>query len=782
MLDLILTPLKGKTMLRIWKRVVFAGLCLLITFPAISSWSEFSPVLAIKCSIALSNLREESFSELNFQLECIDKDGNFIFINHARMPTSITILNSKMELVRHIPYPMPFEEKYLWQRWPDAVHVLGDSKRLLVHSDYANEQWCVFDYEGRLLNLIYSKGPPHNLIVYPDGRFILYFHDESTERIPPWNKTGHEYFSYLLYDPNGNLLEILNRPPPAQGWHQRLKDTKKVTIEVAFPDKRYLLYPPDEPIWSDYRLYLGGYPIRDRTGGFFLSGFDGYSHLFNSNTPIRCDPQGRIIGKIDYSSLSRLESQNKAPNYHLNAHGALDQSFNLYTTFASDVGLYLCRADWKEGIEFSPTLDIEPLDGYFMPFNAPAKRKGPLSIKIEAGAELAFEFPEQEIPLDGSPHPVYSLWQYQVSGYQDKNPGAFLGAFTSKASLWNATVDLSLVNQGKVSETVGWPGGMKTFTFEGKQCWWWSQLEYLPNCYFCYDKENSGILNIYFEGQQAILLDPDKPDVLRMKPYDCRVCPGGRSYTFLYETGKDTKVFITPSFWTCLLLTPKNLEEGHAATIRVHSRVWPDKKDTLTLSETTPGSRIFTNREGTIIYELAFVMDEHKNLVARPDPSTINYLYFYITDPLLGLNRAPQIVGETGVDKGEYRAWGELPGEYFNYQGNGPWICKPWRQVEREIKQSQFTVKASGPGVKAGSVLRVTWDEPGKGLAHADIPLAGSEKEGFKTTKPILCFTLTGCDIDGTWQDSDNIPTPQIPGAVTFRDKNVKWEVGSSVP
>ena len=139
-------------------------------------------------------------------------------------------------------------------------------------------------------------------------------------------------------------------------------------------------------------------------------------------------------------------------------------------------------------------------------------------------------------------------------------------------------------------------------------------------------------------------------------------------------------------------------------------------------------------------------------------------------------------MGEQGVDKGEYRAWWEPDWDSINIGkgASGPWTCKPWRQVEREIKEAQFTVRISGKDAKAGSFLRVTWEEPGKGPAVADIPLAGSEKAGCQTTQPLLCFTLTGCDIGGTWDDSDTLPTPQIPGLITFRDRLVKWQIVSN--
>ena len=81
-----------------------------------------------------------------------------------------------------------------------------------------------------------------------------------------------------------------------------------------------------------------------------------------------------------------------------------------------------------------------------------------------------------------------------------------------------------------------------------------------------------------------------------------------------------------------------------------------------------------------------------------------------------------------------------------------------------------------------GSKLRVLWDEPGKGEAHADLELQAGKDGTFVTTTPLLCFTLKGCDIGGTWQETESHSTPQIPGVVTFREKECPMGFGGRGP
>ena len=132
------------------------------------------------------------------------------------------------------------------------------------------------------------------------------------------------------------------------------------------------------------------------------------------------------------------------------------------------------------------------------------------------------------------------------------------------------------------------------------------------------------------------------------------------------------------------------------------------------------------------------------------------------------------MVWETGVNTGEYRSWAEPEFSVIN-GGEGPWAYKPWPQTEQELKDSEFTVEVSGPGVAPGSKLRALWEEAGKGEVHADVGLVPTKNGVFVTEQPFLCFTLKGCDIGGTWKEADSHPTPQIPGVVTVRENNLRF-------
>lgn len=750
-----------------------------------AGWREPKPVLQLKWSQEIANLGRKRFDPHNFKLEAMDKDGSFIIANRAQFPPSVTILNCRGELIRHIPCPPLFEEKLFHFGWPSDVHVLGDSGRLLANFQ-AGYPLCVFDYEGRLLNVIYNHAIGCHIYIYPDGRFIMYFNDPSTKKVP-YPKWANPYYTYLLHSPDGELLEVMNRPPAIFAWDNTAYEEDGTYWEIQFPDKRYLVPMERELLRKMSSL---SNPVRDRSGGFLPQLFDGYSN-YMSSAFIRCDYQGRIIGQMDSDWFTKKRLAPDKPGFILNSHGVLDQSFNYYTAGTPDDypdpakitslrDYFIYESEWVDDPVTAPPLRVEILDGWYRRWDSYLKVKAPQYGQTGAGATLEFQFQDQEIPLGDAPHPVYSLWQYQVSLYQEQNPGAILGTYEGQpASLvWSATLDFSQFAQGKISVVSGRRNEMKASSFSIGSCYQQQRNDEWP-LYRCslYDRKTESSLDLYWIGPQ-ITLDPEKPDIIRAQP--------GRlyHYLFFFETGKDTKIFVSPSFWTGLRLPPQNLDEGKPASILVHSRVWPKKMDTCTLTETAPGSRRFTNSDGSVVYELAFIMDEQKNLVAKPGPETVNYLYFYITDPNLGLDRAPQIVGEQGVDKGEYRAWGEPKWELINQEAEvfGPWTCKPWRQVEREIKEAQFTVKMAGLAAKAGSVLRVTWDEPGKGAAHADVPLTGSEKDGWKTARPLLCFERTGCDIEWYWRDSENLPTPQIPGVITFRDKNVKWEIVGPQP
>ena len=291
----------------------------------------------------------------------------------------------------------------------------------------------------------------------------------------------------------------------------------------------------------------------------------------------------------------------------------------------------------------------------------------------------------------------------------------------------------------------------------------------------------------YRKGESwAYELHPDRPDVIEINPFYFDI-----NSMRLIETGADTKIFVNPYITTRMTLLDKNLPPDVKARINVYAATWPNKSfkrsgpmdeaaghvsEYLRLTETAPGSRRFVSEDRSVIYELAYVMDDAKEIVERPDGETLNYLYFYITDPKMSLNRFPQVVYETGIDTGYYRCWSEPPWRVINSM-NGEWPYKPWRQVEEELEQSRFFVEASGSGVEDGSVLRVTWDEPGKGAVHEDIPLEKTAQGRWRSLMPLLCFTLKGCDIDGTWAQSGALPTPKVSGSVTIRESNLRFSL-----
>ena len=211
----------------------------------------------------------------------------------------------------------------------------------------------------------------------------------------------------------------------------------------------------------------------------------------------------------------------------------------------------------------------------------------------------------------------------------------------------------------------------------------------------------------YRKGESwAYELHPDRPDVVEINPFYFDI-----HSMRLIETGPDTKIFVNPYVTTRMTLLDKNLSPDVRARINVYAAKWPTKSfkrsgpldeaeghvlEYLRLTETAPGSRRFLNEDGSVVYELTYVMDDAKEIKERPDGQALNYLYFYITDPKMGLNRFPQIVYETGIDTGYYRSWSEPPWRVINSM-NGEWPYKPWNQVEEELKQSQFTVEVSGP-------------------------------------------------------------------------------------
>ena len=211
----------------------------------------------------------------------------------------------------------------------------------------------------------------------------------------------------------------------------------------------------------------------------------------------------------------------------------------------------------------------------------------------------------------------------------------------------------------------------------------------------------------------------------------------------------------------------------------VYSRNWHEqnKDDTERLTETSPGSGRFVNADGSVVYEVAHVMDEKLALVSQTSPKTIDQLYLYITDPKIGLNRAPQWLFENGVDTGEYWSLAEPTHNGHNYYGYGSEGCKPWPQVSEEIEKARFNVEVTGTNLPPNPALVISWDAPEGKRTRSVVPLAAVGESRFRTTIPLLCFSAEGCDLGGSWNRTEKAATPQIPGVIVFRDNNVRFSL-----
>lgn len=480
--------------------------------------------------------------------------------------------------------------------------------------------------------------------------------------------------------------------------------------------------------------------------------------------------------------------------------------------------IYLFKIPWIPGDDkpLTPPPIVTPLNGFGEPL--PDKPGPPtLDLKGDAGpdgtppqtAVLTFLFPPQDIWMESPLYPVYSLWDYQLSAYQREHPGAILGfvAVTPdgrNASSYNApspapdvTLDFNAMARDECDCIGIHVGGLVPFSGVAEPILYgqpargphgrhlYAEYTFLDKD--AYEKHNgSWTSRVYFDprsgdhlfttpepdGGDVLNFDPKKPDVLHPTlsvPID--LWSGARTFI---ETGDDTKVFIPPYVMTRLTLTPATWPSSERATILVDSRNWRDggKADTERLTETAPGSMRFVNADGTVIYEITHIMDVDKRLVPATSPDMINYLYLYITDPKIGLNHAPQMLFELGENVGKYRSFAEPDPQLINFP-YGSWPYKPWTQVSEEIQKAQFMVEVSGIELPEHTMLRVTWDGPDGKPESADDPLVPEGGGKYKTAIPLLCFTDQGCDIGGTWDWTKKIPTPQIPGVITFRQNNV---------
>lgn len=724
-------------------------------------------------------------------LQVVDAEGRLYFRNWARPEFGVTVLRRDGTLERNIATPPQYRERIFGRGWPWHVHLLGDSGKLLIMSAKNETQWCIFNRAGRLVHVLDTQCGPYTQYIYPDGTFVIWYGEGKTKTRPYSDRSDSTPMTciYKQFSADGKFVRLLNRPPTWYGYTQISKPYQEqgglpvnmsVPHDILFPDVVYHLAPAERYLFSAaYKLPGGGFVVLapfDGWSSFALYNLGGNGGLYNEHG----ERIGRFFtGFMDdwYKELIRLNVGLEPASTRENEAAALDSRRNLWTVLSNPRGLYVYKLPWVDEPPDTPPAKIEKLDGFGFPPEASPMRGAPPYITWPDGTKAHFLFPDQDIPLCGRSFPAYSLWDYELSTYQRDTPGAVMGKPSVKSAPdyiprpWmpvNAIIDLSRLDQGRVFYE---PRGTKQKGYELRV----NRDLTTKTHIVAHGKEPGASLDILDEPVVCLPLHAERPDILFVKA----IYGALPQYMLAYETGADTKQFVTATVMTCATLEPRDLAAGKRATLRVHSVNWPDQKDTLLLRETAPGSRKFVSEDGSVVYELAWVMDEAKNLVDRPGPDTSNYLYFYITDPKLGLVRAPQIIWETGVDTGEYRSWAEPNFSIIN-GGEGPWAYKPWSQTEPELKQSQFAVEVTGPGVTKGSKLRLLWDEPGKGEVHADLDLHTGNDGTFVTTTPLLCFTPKGCDIGGTWQETESHPTPQIPGVVTFREKNIHWALVSA--
>jgi len=599
-----------------------------------------------------------------------------------------------------------------------------------------------------------------------------------------------EYFRsqvYRIYDSQGNYLRMLNRPPPSYVRHCEVKEA-----EPGADYKIVLKYYPDKIVYCKYPKSAWWYGC--------------HSPYME---PSRCFPW-------DYQAWAkqRLEEIGGYSGGKNHVFPFFDCQRRAWICEITSSRFSIYKTD--EFAQFETPFEVikeEPLDGFGNPLENSPTKGAPPYLKDDAGIEYHFVFGEQDIPLWGKRFPVYDLWDYGLAKEHHDYPEKILGLCGAYHTTYSGFFGFfPYEDESYELDLRKFPKEIRALVHRAHQKKWGEEEKFseTPVEYILKPRTWEGMQGLPFEfrprnwekdfytitldgprpyrkGESwAYELHPDRPDIIGINPSYFDV-----NHMRLIETGADTKIFVNPYVTTRMTLLDKNLPPDVKARINVYAATWPTKSfkrsgpmdeadghvsEYLRLTETAPGSRRFANEDGSVVYELAYVMNDAKEIVQRPDAETLNYLYFYITDPKMGLNRFPQIVYETGIDTGYYRCWSEPPWRVINSL-NGEWPYKPWAQVKEELKQSQFFVEVSGAGGTDAKMLRVSWEEPGKGSMHRDVPLKKMAEGKWRTTEPLLCFSLKGCDIDHKWNQTENLPTPQVPGVVTFRENNVRFSL-----
>ena len=659
----------------------------------------------------------------------VDSCGNFYFDCNG----PVMVLSPSGSVLRTLPVlPNIFIREAVFMDTMGVRSIVLTKCGWVIHAPGVERPHWVSDPENKLIRLLEPWG--FKFIQQIDGTFIGIAETEDIGRrkqsIPKLSRKAQDYleFRYYLYDSEGNYIKEINKTPErrlsAQTYDGYLM-SKKVAQQITKDSGK-----------NECKCFGRS----DGAGNFLIC------HAYNK-------------GQRDYQlfvfKLPRIDTPPDAPQ-----------------------------------------AEVVPLDGFGFPL---PDRKGPPSIAADCGNAaggcpiLTFLYPEQDIRVDNGLYPVYSLWDYQLSQYQRDNPGAILGSIAAAG-----------VNPMQIQgfEIAPWIELDFTKNAETGGCdmrLWQNRINYPmrgEGYHYVWDvdarKHGYMVPKIEFvkgmpkeqkiitRGPQRLTLnlDPSVPEVLWMDPTIPQPSMETKRLVVFIETGDDTKVFVPPYVMTRLWLKPKDWPSKERATILAHSRNWHDggKEDTVRLTETEPGSGRFVSQDGKVTYELRHVMDVEKNKVASTTPEIINYIYLFITDPAIGLDRAPQLIFENGQDSEEYWSIAEPEWTLINYPFYRPWGYKPWSQVSEETANARFHVEVSG-NTPANPALSISWDGPDGKRQSAVVPLKPEGDGKYKTTTPLFAFAPKGCDIGKTWWWKEDLPTPQIPGAITFRDKNVKWEV-----
>jgi hypothetical protein len=734
-------------------------------------------------------------------------------------------------LVAHLVEP----PKLLLQeaRIPDGLvegsRFLGRSGNVFV-ATYRGS-W-IMRTDGHIVRFVAPSG--YKIVVNPDGSFVLYDEDVYGEQ-----KYRFAHQRYYLYDADGNYLRMLNRPPNQLCVTNVLYDPSDLNSErhseVIFPKKSYHIpYPLGDEI-----VILSGAAATDfgwiseggRHGVGFVYAFDREGRLLarsadldDALSPIRKrivleakDPKG-------YCEIGLRQG---------GSSGLWDRQGNYYQglTYGSKIWIY--KMAWvNEPIPAdAPKCEVVALDGFGLPL---PDRKGPPGFALEwkpspgapgappAGEapSLSFLYQEQDIWVENGLYPVYSFRDYQFSEYRRDKPGAVLCGVTlirpeDKAvytSNFAPKITLDLRDMGdcgcvnvKIESKRGKTAGDYVLTPCASR---WCKGHFSEDKaadkrrvdFHVVDlgKDQIGVLTnrqdfTNDKGNYVVKLDPAKPDLIQpdisfatswgFDPEELEVGhDSDYGNTTFIETGDDTKIFIPPYVMTHMWLTPKAWPSTEKASMLVYSRNWheQDMDDTEHLTETAPGSGRFVNADGSVVYEIAHVIDDKLALVPRTSPTTIDQLYLYITDPKIGLNKTPQWLFENGEDTGEYWSLAEPTQDGHNYYGCGSKGFKPWAQVSEEIEKARFNVEVTGTNLPPNPALVISWDAPEGTRARSVVPLAAIGEGRFRTTIPLLCFSAEGCDIGGSWDKTMKLPTPKIPGVIVFRDNNVEFSIASA--